>query len=250
MLKQFILFISTIIVFSSCQKEQEILIHCAGGLKKPISKIAKEFEEKYNVKTVINYDGSNRLLSSIKLTKKGDIYIAGDFDYIKMAKADGITIKEDKIITFTPVIIVQKNNPLNIKKLSDLTNEGMSIAQGDSKASAIGRLMKQIPAFQKLDEKKWKRNLKTKTATVNELALFVSMGTLDGAIVWDAIANLFTDKVEVIKIPKEENLSVPTGICVLNFSKNRKQALNFLDFATSSRAKEIFNEMGYNTDEK
>jgi len=47
-------------------------------MRKPISKLAQEFHETHGVKVELSYDGTNRLLGQIKLTQRGDIYIAGD----------------------------------------------------------------------------------------------------------------------------------------------------------------------------
>jgi molybdate transport system substrate-binding protein len=222
-----------------------IFVHCAAGMRKPVSKMAQEFHENRGVKVELSYDGTNRLLGQIKLTHQGDIYIAGDADYIEMAAEQGLVKSKEILCYFLPVIMVQKNNPFKIEGLSDLLKDDIKIGQADEKAAAIGRLMPRLLNLNGIDHTKWQKNVVLSTPTVNELGVGVKLGTLDAAVVWRSIALNYADISEIIKLDPEKNIIPEVGGAVLNSSENPEAAAAFLNFVASNRGQEILKECGY-----
>jgi len=226
----------------------DIFVHCAAGMRKPISKLAQEFHENSGVKVELTYDGTNRLLGQIKLTKRGDIYIAGDADYIEMAEKHGLIKSKKRICYFVPVIMVKKNNPFEIERLSDLLKDNIKIGQADERAAAVGCLTPKILYLNGIDNTKWAKNVVLSTPTVNELGIGMKLGTIDAAIVWSSIALNYADISEIIKLDPKKNIIPEVGGAILNSSKNPKAASAFLDFITSNRGCEILIENGYLVD--
>jgi molybdate transport system substrate-binding protein len=219
----------------------ELLVMCAAGMRLPVSEMAREFEKEHGIKIVLAYDGSNRLLGNIKLARKGDIYIAGDVEYIKMAKHQNLAGNSVDLCLFEPVIMVRKGNPKRIKELSDLAKPGIRVGLADEKAAAIGRLMPELLKQNGVDRAALQKNIVMTTATVNELALAVKLGTVDAVVVWDCIANKYdADIVEIA-----ENICPEVGACVLACSQNRSLANDFLDFMDGKRGQEILRKNGY-----
>jgi molybdenum ABC transporter molybdate-binding protein len=226
----------------------ELLVHCAAGMQVPVSAIAEEFKKDHKIAIALNFDGSNRLLGQIRLTRKGDVYIAGDAEYIAMAEKDGLIAESKTVCYFVPVILVQKGNPHKVKGLSDLTAPGLKIGQGDEKAAAVGRIMPELLKRNGVDADAWRRNIVLETPTVNELAMAVKLGTIDAAVVWDAIAANYKDAADAVRIDPAKSLCPPVGAAVLSAASNPDAARAFLAFMTSNRGREILRSAGYTLD--
>ena len=54
-----------------------LFVYCAGGVKEPVSEIAKKFEADTGVKVELTFANSGQLLGQIETTKIGDVYIPG-----------------------------------------------------------------------------------------------------------------------------------------------------------------------------
>lgn len=228
--------------------EGSILVHCAAGMRLPVSEMAAAFEKDSGVKVQLSYDGSNRLLGQIKLTRKGDVYIAGDAEYVDLAAKDGLVATRGGICFFRPVIMVRKGNPQGIKALANLTRAGLRIGQGDPKVAAVGRIMPGLLELNGVDAAAWKKNVVLETATVNDLAVAIKLGTLDAVVVWDAIASGYPDASEMIAIPPEKNICPEVESAVLSFAANKAGAQAFVDFMASDRGRAICRKNGYSVD--
>jgi molybdate transport system substrate-binding protein len=225
------------------KKGESILVQCAAGMRLPVSEMASEFERKHGVKVELAYDGSNRLLGSIKLTRKGDVYIAGDADYIDMAGKAGLVDESAAGCRFEPVMMVRKGNPKKILTLADMAKSGLKIGQADEQATAIGRLMPKLLGLNGVDRKLWKKNIVLTTTTVNELAMAIKLGTVDAVVVWNAVAAKYADDSEIVKIA--ENITPAVGAAVLSCGKNRQDGAAFLKFMQSRRGRDIMKRNGY-----
>jgi molybdate transport system substrate-binding protein len=229
--------------------QQSIFIHCAAGMRNVINELALRFEAKTAIKCELNYDGSNKLLGQIKLTHKGDLYIAGDAEYIEMAgKAKLLAAGSTKTICYyTPVLLVKKGNPLGIKDLSDLLKKGVKIGMGDEKAAAIGKQTIKLLALNKIDREGWNRNVVLSTPTVNELGAAVKLGLIDAAVVWRDIANDYKNAADIIPLDPSRNIVSNVDAAVLKFAKNPHAAALFLEFIISPEGSKIMTAMGYET---
>jgi len=225
--------------------KRALMVHCAAGMRKAVDRLARDFEASSGVRMEMNYDGSNRLFGQIKLSRRGDIYIAGDPQYMDMALEAGLTTTGTTFCCFVPVILVKKGNPLRIETLADLLKPGIRIGQGDERAAAIGKQTPRILAMNGVARDPWKRNVVLDTPTVNELGAAVKLGTIDAAIVWSSIAADYTDDASSVEIPPAKNLVSDVQAAVLASAKDRATATAFIDFLASSNAVRVLQECGY-----
>ena len=165
-----------------------------------------------------------------------------------MAEKHGLIKSKKRICYFVPVIMVKKNNPFEIERLSDLLKDNIKIGQADERAAAVGCLTPKILYLNGIDNTKWAKNVVLSTPTVNELGIGMKLGTIDAAIVWSSIALNYADISEIIKLDPKKNIIPEVGGAILNSSKNPKAASAFLDFITSNRGCEILIENGYLVD--
>ncbi len=223
-------------------------VHCAAGMRAPIEEAANTFAREQGVKVDLSYGGSNVLLTQIELTRTGDMYIAGDADYVDLAAGKNLIGERATLCHFVPVILVPKGNPRRIASLSDLTESGCRIAQADGEAAAIGRLMPRLLELNGVDAAAWKKNVALSAPTVNELAIAVKLRTVDAAVVWDAVADDYPDAADIIALPRDRNLVPRVEGAVLSFSTNTNAAAAFLAYLRSDAGKAIFARHGYRTE--
>ena len=75
---------------SGSRADGAITLYCAAGIKKPIKATIDQYAEEYGIAVDVQYGGSGTLLSSIEVSGKGDLYLAADDSYIKLAREKGL----------------------------------------------------------------------------------------------------------------------------------------------------------------
>ncbi len=230
---------------SATENPQSLHVYCGAGMRKPMDEIGLLFEEKYGISVNYNYAGSNTLLSQMELTQKGDIYMPGATYYFDVAKEKGFTDYEQLIAYHVPIIEVPKGNPANITSLDDLAKPGVKVILGDAEAAAIGKMGNKILEKNGIYEDV-EKNIIARSATANELVVYISMNQADASIIWeDLVVN--SEKIETVAIPREQNIIKIIPIGTLTFSENKDAAKTFVDFVASSEGKTIFEEHGFTT---
>jgi molybdate transport system substrate-binding protein len=230
-----------------------------------VTEIAKMYEEKTGQAVEINSAGSGELLAHIDLHKRGDVYVSHDpFLDILMQKfgqgVDGYLLAE-----LTPVIAVRKGNPKNIKGLKDLTRDDVELILTDYKGSSLGRMLGTIFGKAGIDFDKLNETKKIHTNRSGGYAAnFVMTDNADATMVWDAVAHLRADKLDVVRIdghlpvPHVDAVTSATGVtykltpmrvtaATLRCSQNAGAAAKFLEYLASEEANKVFGEFGFTT---
>lgn len=241
-----------VVVLLGCKPEaadpNKLHVYCGAGIRPPVEELAAAFGEEQGVRVEVDYAGSNVLLSRIKLSQKGDVYIPGDTEYVKRAEAEGLVESAVDACYFVPVLLVPKGNPKGILDVADLARKGARIGLGDAEACAIGGASEEILAKAGLAREQWEPNVVFRSLTVNELGVQIQAGKIDACIVWDAVARSFEEDGEAVEIPVEENTISTVPVAVLNTSERPELARRFQEHATSERGRAVFREHGYTTE--
>lgn len=227
--------------------EKELLLYCGAGIRPPVAELAETFGREHGIKVVINYAGSEVLLSTIKLTRRGDLYMPGDKHYVQQAADEGMILSSKSVCYWVPTILVQKDNPKKIRHLEDLLRADIKLGLGDAKACAIGRKTKKIFAKNNIPWTDVEKNMVYQSLTVTELGMQIQSKALDAVIVWDATARYFAKYGDEVAIPVERNLISTIDIGVLSFTEQKQAAEKFVDFITSERGLKIFSKHNYRT---
>src|SRR5262245_15341807 len=65
--------------------------YCAAGMTKAVEEIIKDYEKAYGVRVQATYDGSGKLLSTIRTGQgQGDLYLAADASHMNEARKLGL----------------------------------------------------------------------------------------------------------------------------------------------------------------
>jgi molybdate transport system substrate-binding protein len=206
----------TAILLTACdrkepkQEQYELILYCGAGIRPPVAELIEIFSRENDVKIFTDYAGSEVLLSKIKLSHRGDLYIPGDKHYIEQALQEDMVLSRRLVFYWVPTIrqILGKNNI----------------------------------AWDKI-----KKHVSYLSLTVNELGMQIQAKSLDAVIVWDAMARYYCEHGDEVPIAPEKNLISTVDIGVLKFTRNRELAEKFVDFITSERGREVFEKHNYST---
>ncbi len=226
---------------------EPILVLCAAGLRQPMEEIAGAFSKATGVTVERDYAGSGAILSRLRLSKTGDVFLPADEYYLDLAEKDGLIASKAAACWFVPVILVQKGNPKAIAGLEDLARPGLRIGLGNPETCQVGRACEALIAKNRLDAGAVRRNLVFSSVTVNELGIQIVTGHLDAAVVWDAVATQYPG-ADAVAIPLEKNDVSRASIGVLTCARNRGGAGEFVRFVLGDEGRAILRKHGYRTE--
>lgn len=244
-----LLMLSIFNTFSQAKEKPTLLFYCGITMVKPIKEISKIIEKQYNCNIKISQGGSKDLYDSLKLSKKGDLYLPGSDSYRKKNLKDGLLLDSVYIGYNKAAIFVQKGNPKNIKNLKSLVDEDVATILCNPKSGSIGKISKKIllkfggeeffdDAFDAALE------IGTDSRNINKAIMNKSA---DMAINWRATGlwpknSRFIDVVEIDEkyAPKKKLV-----INLLSFSKHPKIAKALMKFAASKKGQAIMKKYGF-----
>jgi len=241
-----------LIAIGGCTTEEQKAINafCGSASKPAMEEAAESFKRETGIKVYLNFSGSGIMLSQMKISKSGDLYIPGSPDYMLMAKKDGVVEPESvKIISYlVPAILVQEGNPKNIKALADLARPGIEVGIGNPEAVCVGLYAYEVLEYNNLLAEV-ESNIITHAESCSKTASFVALKSVDAILGWRVFSE-WHETIDVIYLEPEQipRLSYIPG-AISTFTENREDAQKFLDFLVSGQGQEIFRKWGYITTE-
>jgi molybdate transport system substrate-binding protein len=222
-----------------------LMVYCGAGMRKPMDEIGSVFEDQYGVTVDYNYAGSNALLSQMELTQIGECYMPGATKYIDIAAEKGFIEYKQNVCYHIPVITVPTGNPANITCLGDFARDDVKLVWGDPEVAAIGNAGVKILEKNGLYNSTWPNVIAT-LPTMNEVMMQIAMGQADASVNWwDTVK--FVEEIDVVEIPKEQNIIKIVPIGTTTFSEDEETAKQFVDFVASEEGKAIFEKQGFIT---
>ncbi len=252
MLKNIFISILSIVFLSTtlmAKAKPTLIFYCGITMVKPIKEMAKIIEKEYNCKIKISQGGSKDLYSSLKLAKKGDLYIPGSSSYRKKYLKDGFLLDVQYIGFNQASIFVQKGNPKNIKTLASFVDEDLSTILCSPNSGSIGKNGKKVLiAFQGEDFFNDAFDLAIEIGTDSRnLNRALIDKRVDLAINWRA-TGFFPENsphITVIDINEKFAPKIKLEINLLSFSKYPKIAKAFMQFAASPKGQTIMKKYGF-----
>jgi molybdate transport system substrate-binding protein len=227
-------------------ESRSITAFCGSASKPAMEETAVAFEEKTGIEVFLNFGGSGTMLSQMKVSQSGDLYVPGSPDYMQIAVADDVVDPETvSIISYlVPAILVQAGNPENIRQLSDLVREGIEIGIGNPDAVCVGLYAYEILEYNGL-LKEIEPNIVTHAESCSKTATLVALKSVDAILGWRVFSE-WHDTVDVIYLEPQQipRLSYIPG-AISRFANDRESAQEFLDFLASPDGQTIFGKWGY-----
>jgi len=247
-------------MLGTAASKDEVIVLCGGSMRAPLEEIIDRYAEVSDHAILANYGGSGELCAQIQKTGMGDIYICHD-PFMAWAADRGLIDSWAGVGYLDVVIIVPKGNPKKIGGLKDLAQPDLRLGVGNRIYSTSGVIANNI--LKKLDcRDDIIENIRMETKGHQQRCTDVAMGTLDASIVWGPVAELFTEKLDIIPIPveyvdavtsptygKSDLRNVKVTIGITSRSKDKPAAREFYEFATSE-CEDVFRRRGFRTSKR
>src|SRR5581483_8961143 len=119
---------------STAQAEGPLLVYCAEALRRPLEAIRKDYEREFGRGVDLHFGPSETILSSLELTRKGDLFLPADDSYLEQARDKQLLGEILPRAGMQAVAIVRPGFPRAIASWSDFIAEGnvIGIANPDS----------------------------------------------------------------------------------------------------------------------
>ena len=247
MWKLIILFLTTFLFAQNNQKQ--LIFYCGITMVKPMSVIAKIIEKKYNVKINILQGGSGDLYDSLSIAKRGDLYLPGSDIYIKKHLKEGF-LGYRKYIGYNQIaLFVKKGNPKKVNNLKDLLRSDLIVSLGNPETCSMGRetekVLKKYGGDEFFNEVTY--NVTLYASDSRDFNSLLKKGKIDVGLNWRATAFFPENRkyIDVIELPSKYATKKKLCLTLLSFSKNKRVAKAFIDFASSKEGRKIMKEYGF-----
>ncbi|MCE5279910.1 MAG: molybdate ABC transporter substrate-binding protein [Planctomycetaceae bacterium] len=215
---------------TSISSERSLMLYCAAGSQKAVEPAIKQYRQEYGVAVEVQYGGSGTLLSSLKASGAGDLYLGADQTYIQLAQSQGLLAEVLPLARMMPVIVVRRDNT-SIATLEDLLKPGLRVAMGNPEAASIGRTVRQAlePSGQWEPLRRHVQDHGVFKPTVSDIANDVAIGAIDAGIVWDSTVGQY-EQLKAVHVPILEAAVQEMSIAVLKSSRQPTAALTFMRY--------------------
>ncbi len=225
----------------------ELLVYCGITMVRPMTEIARRFEQKENIKITLAQGGSEDLYQSAKKSGLGDLYLPGEPTYRAQHLPEGLLGDFVTVGYNQMAILVRKGNPKHIKgDPKELLRGDVIVMIGSAESGSVGqetkRILESIALYQSVVDKAV--FLASDSRSLNNA---MKKGEADVMMNWRA-TGFFPDNAEVIDVVDIDTaLAKPQALLLnlLNFSKNQDLARQFMEYAASEEGQAIFRKYGF-----
>jgi len=237
-----------------------VRIFSARACATPLEKAAKLFEQRTGIRVEISVcsrhcarpvaeqatgeTGGDDFLLEIADAGIHDLAIAGAEYLLDDGEVRRIVQKHQRrtIAYRVSSIIVPAGNPKNIRCVEDMAKPGVRV--GVSVIDCLKGLWEDISGRLGLLDK-IRKNICYYANGCIAIIEAVATGEVDAAFGWTAFKHLSPERIEVIKMPKEQQPLRGTCVGLLSFAKEPQSAKRFMDFLASPEAREFYKEYGW-----
>ncbi len=240
--------------FSGCARAdgKRITAFCGAASKPAMEEAAKGFEETTGIRVDLHFGGSGSVLSQMKMSRRGDLFIPGSPDYMAKAKREGMVKPETtRIVAYLVIAInVQHGNPKGIRTLSDLARDGIRVGIGNPEAVCVGLYAVEVLERNGLLEKV-RKNVVTNAPSCSATAALLAMEKVDAVIGWRVFSKWNPGKIDAIILkPDQIPRLAYIPVAISTYSQDEESAQRFIEFLTSAACRKIFTKWGYITTEE
>ncbi|WP_218934701.1 substrate-binding domain-containing protein [Rosistilla ulvae] len=208
--------------------------------------IRADYEREFGRKVEIQYGPSQTLLSSIEVTRSGDLFLPADDSYIEMGREKQLIAEVLPIARMQAVVAVKRNNPKSIEQYSDLLRDEVRLVLASPDSAAIGKVVREVLSV----DNQWEPMASSASAlraTVNEVANDVTIGAADAAIVYDAVLHTY-EELEYVELPELADAASQISVGVIASTDQPQAALHFARYLSAQdRGLQHYAEFGFRT---
>jgi molybdate transport system substrate-binding protein len=229
------------ILAGSAASGATLTVFAAASLTEAFRTIGKDFEAAHpGTKVEFNFAGSSTLARQIIEGAPADVFASADDENMKkVVDAGDVAGTPKPFVHNRLVVIVPRGNPKQVKNLADLSRKGVTaslaapgVPVGRYAAEAFGKAGVPVPEA-------------SREADVKGVVTRVSMGEVDGGIVYVTDVAPVKDKVETVAIPDAQNVVASYPIAVLKGAPNVGAANEFVAYVLSPPGQRVLANAGF-----
>lgn len=225
----------------------DMLIYCGITMIRPMTEIARAFEQREAVKITLAQGGSEDLYQSLKRSRLGDLYLPGEPTYRSKYLGEGLLGEVATVGYNQLALVVKKGNPRQVKgDPKELLRGDLTVIIGNAESGSVGKetrdVLEAVGLYQKvLDAALY---LAPDSRVLNNA---MKKGAADAILNWRATA-FFPDNVAVVDVVDlNPRLAKPQALLLnlLTFSTNKEMAHRFMVFTAGAEGQAIFRKWGF-----
>lgn len=236
------------------QSPDEITVFTAASLTGAFGEIGEMYENETGIHVAFNFDGSQALRTQLENGAYADVFASANIKQMNALRESGV-VNNSSVAIFTKnklALIVPKDNPANIRNLTDLARPGVKIVMG-TKDVPVGDYALQIIAKLGNDsaygpdyETDVLANVISQETNVNYVVTKVALGEADAgfAYVSDVTQDMIS-KIDKIVIPDEYNIIAEYPMGMLMESKYPAESQRFMDLVMSDEGRAVLEKYGF-----
>lgn len=225
----------------SSAKSQTLTVYAAASLKKPFTKLGKQFEkENPGVTVKFNFAGSSDLAAQIKAGAPVDVLATADERTMGLVTSAKMMDGTPELFTKNKLtIVVPKGNPKDVKDPKDLAKPGLKLVVCAS-AVPCGKAAEKFEKNAKITVKPV-----SEEAKVTDVLAKVASGDGEAGVVYVSDAKTSTGDVESVSIPDDVNVINDYPIGVVKDSKNADLAKKFNAMVLGDQGQKELTDAGF-----
>ncbi len=236
------------------QSPDELTVFTAASLTGAFGEIGEMYENETGIHVAFNFDGSQALRTQLENGAYADLFASANMKQMNAVRESGL-VNNSSVAIFTRnklSLIVPKDNPANIRNLTDLARPGVKIVMG-TKDVPVGDYALQIIAKLGNDsaygpdyETEVMANVISQETSVSYVVTKVALGEADAgfAYVSDVTQDMIS-KIDKIVIPDEYNIIAEYPMGMLMESKYPGESLVFMDLVMSDEGRAVLEKYGF-----
>ena len=236
------------------QSPDELTVFTAASLTGAFGEIGEIYENETGIHVAFNFDGSQALRTQLENGAYADVFASANMKQMNAVRESGL-MNNSSVAIFTKnklALIVPKDNPANIRNLTDLARPGIKIVMG-TKDVPVGDYALQIIARLGNDsaygpdyETEVMANVISQETNVNYVVTKVALGEADAGFAYVSdITEELASKIDNIVIPDEYNIIAEYPMGILLESKYPAESQVFMDLVMSDEGRAVLEKYGF-----
>lgn len=228
-----------------------LTVLAASSLVDAFGELEKTFEEQNpdtDLKT--SFGGSSELLAQLEQGAPADVFASADEAKMDSAVEEDLVSEPQTFARNSPVVIVPRDNLAAIQELQDIAKPGAQLVLAQD-GVPIAEYAKDVLANADVQyggdfERQALANIVSREANVRASANRVALGEADATFVYATdVTSDIQEKVEVIEIPQNLNVTATYPIATVKEANNPNLAQEWVDFLLSKEGQGVLAKYGF-----
>ena len=206
--------------------ERPLIVYVAAALRPPLEVVAGDYLAQTGRRVELRFGASEEILTRAALadpSEPADLFLPADDSYVRSAERRGLVAQSFPLATMRVVLLLAPGNPRGIAAWPDLALPGVRVAVPGG-AAAVGKLARDHLTA----AGRWRsvEGNVVDTGTVTEAANAAKVGSVDAAVVWDAVAARYPGQ-QILAAPELAGIVGRVEVAVLSQSADSGAARDF-----------------------